>query len=437
MRERWVTLVCALGALALFLAMFLHGNGVGSRRGSVPGPTSEERRGNGYRGAMMWLDEAGVRTISVRERFDLWLAKHSGAAPTGNLLIITLPVETLFRTEELRPLETWVRAGNTLLVMAALDDQPDWAFALGRPVAGDLSVLTGLEVDAAGPAVGGHAAPGGESAMVVGQSGAADVGERIAATARAFAKPREVALAPNGAQAYFSGVNAATALSDYPAQTWAVRVPYDGFVLSLAHVPATGQGVLWTRTLGGGRIIVSGLGSLFTNRALGLADNARLLADIVGVAVAPKGAVLFDDLHQGLSAAYDSAKLYSDSRLYVTVGILALVWLCWVLGSTQLHLPGSRVSAPREAELVQVTGRFLARVLAPSAGALGLFEHFFRHLGRDKDTPPWDLLEGHPEVAAAEIRQLRRWYADARAARTVPLRDLHNLLVKIDRQWVA
>jgi hypothetical protein len=176
---------------------------------------------------------------------------------------------------------------------------------------------------------------------------------------------------------------------------------------------------------------------LFTNRALGLADNAKLLANIVGVTVGPKGAVLFDDLHQGLSAAYDPAKLYSDSRLYATVGILAAVWLCWVLGSTQLRLRGLRVSVPREAELVQVTGSFLSRVLTVDAGALGLFEHFFRRLGYDKGSPPWDVLEGRSGVAMAEIRQLQRWYADARAARAVPLVDLHNLLVKIDRQWTA
>ena len=71
---------------------------------SVPSPTSEERRGNGYHGAMMWLDEEAVRTVSVRERFDQWLGKPPGTAATGNLLIVTLPVETAFRTEELRPL---------------------------------------------------------------------------------------------------------------------------------------------------------------------------------------------------------------------------------------------------------------------------------------------------------------------------------------------
>jgi hypothetical protein len=431
-KERWVTLVCALGALALFLAMFLRGNDVGNRRGNVPSPTSEERRGNGYHGAMIWLDEVQVRTVSVRERFDQWLAKHPGVAPSGNLLIVTLPVETPFRTEELRPLESWVRAGNTLLVMAALDDQPDWAFALGRPVAGDLSLLTGLEIEVAG----GRASADAQGASAQGQT-SAEVGERIAATAQAFAQPRKVALVPNGAHEYFSGVGAAVALSDYPSQTWVVKVPYDGFVLEMAHERATGQGALWTRSLGAGRIMVSGLGSLFTNRALGLADNAKLLANIVGVTVGPKGAVLFDDLHQGLSAAYDPAKLYSDSRLYATLGILVAVWLCWVLGSTQLRLPGTRASVPREAELVQVTGSFLARVLSADAGAMGLFEHFFRRLGRDKGAPPWDLLEARSGVTAAEIRQLQRWYADAKAARAVPLKDLHNLIVKIDGQWTA
>jgi len=157
---------------------------------------------------------------------------------------------------------------------------------------------------------------------------------------------------PNGPHPYFEGVRTAVALSDYPWQAWAAKIPYDGFVFSLAHERETGEGVLWSRSLGNGRVIVSGLGSLFTNRALGLADNARLLANIVGATVGPRGAVLFDDLHQGLGTAYDPAKFYSDRRLYETIGILAALWLCWVLGSTRLPLPALRGPAPREAELV-------------------------------------------------------------------------------------
>jgi hypothetical protein len=182
---------------------------------------------------------------------------------------------------------------------------------------------------------------------------------------------------------------------------------------------------------------------LFTNRALGLADNARLLANIVEATVGPRGAVLFDDLHQGLGAAYDPAKFYSDRRLYETIGILAALWLCWVLGSTRLQLPAPRGPVPREAELVQATGGFLARVLTPAAGALGLFEHFFRRVrervpaGRGMANPPWALLEDHPRVTTVELRQLQGWYADARAGRRVPLDRLHNLIQKIHRHITA
>src|SRR2546430_10180775 len=106
-----------------------------------------------------------------------------------------------------------------------------------------------------------------------------------------------------------------------------------------------------------GTVIVSGFGSLFGNRALGLADNARLLADIVTATVRPKGAVLFDDEHQGLAAAYDPAKFYNDPRLYGTIGVLAAVWLRWVLGGTRPRGAGGRGAGPRGGGTGRGTGR--------------------------------------------------------------------------------
>jgi hypothetical protein len=47
------------------------------------------------------------------------------------------------------------------------------------------------------------------------------------------------------------------------------------------------------------------------------------------------------------------------------------------------------------------------------------------------------LLEVHPGVTPAELRQLRDWYEDARASRRVPLVRLHNLIRKIDGQITA
>jgi hypothetical protein len=422
MRERLITLVCALGSLLLFAALFVRGEGLDSRRVALP--TTIERHGNGLAGAISWLEAEGIRTISLRERFDT-LAKRRDLPRAGNLLIVTVPVATPFRVQEAGAVDHWIRAGNTLLVLAALSDTPDWGRG-GPSIHNDLQLLTGLDFEAVSRAVGS-------------QNAAA----RMIEASRELAQPQRGTLVPNRPHPYLRGVQSVVAWSDYPPQAWTVRVPRDGFVLSLAHQSETGEGVLWVRPVGSGTIIVSGFGSLFSNRALAVADNARLLANIVGATVRSDGAVLFDDEHQGLAAAYDPAKFYNDPRLYGTIGVLAAVWLIWVLGSTRLRLPATRMPAPREAQLVRATGGFLARVLRPAAAARRMFEHFFRrlsartHRGAQGEGLPWEWLEHHPRLARADVQQLKDWYAQAYSDQRVPLTALHNLIVRTERQLAA
>ncbi|HEY8508139.1 MAG TPA: DUF4350 domain-containing protein, partial [Steroidobacteraceae bacterium] len=392
MRERLITLLCAMGALLLFAAMFVRRDAGFDARGEIPRPTTVERRGNGYHAAMAWLDAEGIRTVSLRQRFET-LPEREDLPPKGNLLIVTLPAVTQFRTEEFLPLDRWIRAGNTLLVLAALSDNPDWAFAQGGLASGDLNVLTGLEFETVRARQARLKSRGAASEKKDERRG----DEEFRNIARAFGEPQRSTLVPNRPHAFFSGVNEVVALSDYSTQPWSVRVPYEGFVLALARQRETGEGVFWTRPLGSGRIIVSGMGSVFTNRALGLADNAKLLANIVAATVGEKGVVLFDDVHQGLGATYDPSKFYTDRRLYLTIAILLGVWFVWVLGSTRLRAPVSRIPTPREAELVRAAGAFLSRALPKGAGAQRLVENFFQRLnertGRPPGSTPWELLE--------------------------------------------
>jgi hypothetical protein len=149
--------------------------------------------------------------------------------------------------------------------------------------------------------------------------------------------------------------------------------------------------------------------------------------------------VLFDDEHQGLTAAYDPAKFYRDPRLYATLGVLVAVWLTWVVGGTRLRLPAGEPRAPREVELVRVTGGFLARVLRPAAAARRMFELFFARLGvqssRGRDAgPAWGWLEASPRLTPGELRQLKEWYAAAYLDQRVPLVRLHNLIVQTERR---
>src|SRR5262249_1556308 len=111
-------------------------------------------------------------------------------------------------------------------------------------------------------------------------------------------------------------------------------------------------------------------------------------------------------------------------------------------GSTKLRAPVTNVSAPREAELIRAAGGLFARALTSHAGARRLFENFFARVSaragdRRDDAVPWDVLERSPRVARADIEQLKSWYAEAHSARRVPLQQLQNLLVRIDRQMAA
>lgn len=408
MKERLVTLACALGALALFYVMFLGTSRPSDPDRGVARPTSLERRGNGYFGASEWLSRSGVRVVSLRERFTALGGEGLALAPQGNLLVVTLPGPEGFRTEELQPLDRWLRAGNTLLVLAALDDRPDWAQASGAVSTDDLAALTGLSLQATGRAA-----------------------------ARRHAAPARIALLPNRGHAYFDGVRSAVALSDLPAASWVARVPYGTFFLALAHRGDDRNDALWTRRLGAGRIVVSGFASLFTNRALGLEDNARLFANVVAANVAPEGAVIFDDLRQGVAAGYDPQRFYADPRLYRTIAILFALWLAWVLGGTRLRTPVAARRAPRETDLLRAAGEYLARVLPAHAAARALYRRFFDGvrarlaLPRNGE-PTWEWLERHPRLAPQELARLKAGYAAAHGSGRVRLTALHDLLLHID-----
>lgn len=444
MRERVTTLACALGALFVFSTLFFHG---GALSAPISQPTTAERADNGLLGAARWLEAEGVRTLALRERFGA-LQQRRGLATRGNLLIVSLPAATNFRSDELVALDRWIRDGNTLLVLAALRDRPAWA-RFPFVMQNDLQLLTGLNLALdVERSRDGKARPPQDGAPRAARTAPAHPtaearrrhDQQLARISTQLGAPERSTLAPNRAHAYFAGVAEAVAFSDYAPLGASVALPRDGFALSLAHDGGTGEDAFWVRTDGAGTIIVSGFGSLFANRALGLADNARLLANVIGATVASDGTVVFDDEHQGLSDAYDPAKFYRDSRLYATLAVIALVWLTWVLGGTQLHAPLRRAPAPREVELVRTTGLFLARVLRPAAAARRMFEQFLQRMGDAvgrngaDEARLWEWLEGHPRLARPDVQQLRAWHARSAANRRVPLIRLHNLIVRTERQ---
>ena len=142
MRARLRAVALALAALSL-----LYGISVGSAPGEAEAtrPTSVEPGAGGYSALREWLASARIRTASLRGDYDQ-LASLTRDYPTGNVLLVTLPGTSALLDRDIVPLHLWVRAGNTLIVSAALCDAPDWARGPQlRALADDIGMLTGLE----------------------------------------------------------------------------------------------------------------------------------------------------------------------------------------------------------------------------------------------------------------------------------------------------
>src|ERR1044071_8707161 len=124
MKDRLITLALAVGALVAFYVLFAPKPELPQER--VTRPISIEAGPNGYLGLERWLVGAKIPVISLRDRYSA-LSALTPAAKTGNLLITTAPHMYPLRGSETQPLQDWITAGNTLLVVAGLSDTPEWS----------------------------------------------------------------------------------------------------------------------------------------------------------------------------------------------------------------------------------------------------------------------------------------------------------------------
>ena len=452
MRERLISLLLAIAALVTFHALWVRPSAGFDPDADTARPTTSERQGNGYAALFDWLQASEVRVRSLRERYTA--LDELDLPARGNLLVLTLPAVDVFRHEEYAALDAWVRRGNTLMIVAALLDQPGWAARRASGAVAEIESLTGLEFETAvsrqqrlDETPLSQRVHEEDERDARGEGGEEDrqVDGAIALKPAddALEVPDSIVLTTTGPHVLVRDVATLHLDTDYAGGDWSLRIPYDSFVLALART-AKGEGALFEQRLGAGRVLVSAGGSLFTNRALGEADNAKLFANLVSGYVAANGVVLFDDLRQGVSASYNPARFYRDPRLFKTLFILIALWLVWVVGSTRLRAPVTARHDPSEADLVRHAGGLIARTVAPHHTALRLFDRFFTGVARSVrgstgavDTERgelWQWLERHAAILPQELDQLKTWYAAAHAERKVPLVPLQNLLDTLARK---
>jgi hypothetical protein len=409
MRERWITLLLAAGALAAFYALFFPKPQPREALGALP--LSTDAGPDGYLALWRWLGEERIPRLSLRLRYDR--LSGSLARPTGNLLLVTMPQRVATRAAELTALEDWVARGNTLLIAAALDDEPAWAFGAPDPLmAKRLERITGLRFSA--------------------RKGASAVLHALTAG--------RIEVRPRGDFPLLHEVRHLSAATDF-SRSWRAPTVDERLPLELASRSDDGDPVLWLERHGAGQIILCALAGPFTNAGAVHGDNARLLANIIGWSRGAGGAVIFDDAHQGLTAYYDARAFFADPRLHATLGWIALLWLVFVLGPQPLRLGRREWQPLDESAYVEAGARYLAAVVRPPEAAQQLIEDFLdwlrsrlrheRHEARDAPGAVWRWLEAQPATSAAERRELQACYARACAGERVDLTRLQNLLAQL------
>jgi Domain of unknown function (DUF4350) len=418
-KQRAVTLVLALAALALFYAL-LFPRPIAMLQ-PASSPLTTDSGDDGLLAVWRWLQAESIPVISLRSRYDR-LESVAGAdtgAGGGNVLISVIPHRLAARAQEWQPLSHWIEQGNTLVVMAALDDTPRWTLGSESDVLNALQSATHLKFQV-------QPVPRDKKSQA----------QQVRDGLSALLGPAIIPIIPLGTHPLTAEVHNLRAESELPAARWRLQSSDGVLPLALAQRADNLDPVLWISRHGQGQVIVFAVASAFANRQIALANNARLLSNIISWSRAPAGRVLFDDAHQGLVDFYDPQAFYRDPRLHRTLLWSVLLWLAFVLGPVRLPSAYSPWRPVDETALMDASGRFFSAAVAPLEAARRLFENFFDQLRHrlawpENGEPLWDWLDAQASFSERERMLLHDFYARVYAGERVDLARLHNLLSEL------
>lgn len=393
-------------ALALAALLLLYGLAFGDQAGRTEDsrPLSTEPGPAGYSALRDWWASSGVRLLSLRDDYPQ-LERLTRDHPTGNLLVVTLPGTQRLSGRDLLPLNRWVRSGNSMLVLAAICDSPEWAPPARPPdFAGDVAMLASIELPPA-----------------------------QADASRFLTTPEAARWLPTGLHPLSAGAASVESLSDRSVGPCEAAPSPGRGALAVLRSGDGARGGAWLMPRGEGWVLVMATATPFSNRALGRAGNARFAADILRELVSPSGAVIFDDGLQGAPRPYDLRRLLADPRMHASLLALLALWLAWVAGGTRLRAPVPAPHPPGQAALVAAEGRLLARAVEPREAARARMASFIAQLPEAARASPESWLAGRPGVAAEDAAQLGALRRRLEAGGAVPLDPLHDLLTRLRR----
>lgn len=427
MKDRLLTL--AGGLLALYLVVVLLTPQTTPDFSSYPRSNDSGRHGLSI--LYHWLQRENIRTLSLRKRFDE-LLNDPGLPERGNLLIMHLPLYRQLRDNETGWLRSWLAQGNTLLLLAAHSDYPEWAAIRDfEDLAYRFTVLSDL----------GFNIEQAEAEQPADENAADKEKDAEVSVFNPFNPPgpatqTDFSLVANHDSPLLQGV-ASVEVSGQPYAAHAYRlVGREDYrsVLPLLDETGTNSPALWQARIGQGTVFVSRFGSLLGNDTLTRADNAQLVMNLVQLTRGDAGSVILDDVHQGLSEIYDPDAFYEDPRLHNTLWFLFGIWLLYLVGhSNRIAPPPAATLHMHAVDFVRAVGGLFARRLSRHSAAQAMFKHFFNDIRVQygliqNGEPTWEILERAPRVPETDLHKLRQYY-HARDNHAPKLAPLHNLLL--------
>ena len=414
MNDRLVTLAGALGSL-LVLVLLLYQPAATSPHTR---PLTTEAGANGYLGLVRWLESQSpaVPVVSLRERFDMLpdsFPTPVSAYGRGHVLLVTYPFTTPADAREIDTLHRWLAAGNTMLVLAALNETPAWADGAYHDFISALEALTDMRFVAVND----------------------EEGEQLTVGDFTTIKAHPLTYTASAEHPLMAGVATLAGETDLATAFWN---PARGAALRLATVDGFDAGAAWQASHGNGFIIVSGSATLLSNRLLASGDNARWFSNVLAHHLAPDGQVIFAEFHQGLSDVYDPAAFFGDTRLHTTLLFALTFWLIYIVGSSgRLGRYQPPVTTPRQRDLVVAIGHFLQRKLSQQASGKLLVDNWLAQLtaaGKlPPDEDPWVVLRTMPLIDQQTLKRVEHAYAELGKGRRIKLRELHNTLRALRR----
>jgi hypothetical protein len=334
-----------------------------------------------------------------------------------------LPYYTPAREGEISNLKAWIDRGNTLLVLASLNDTSDWSFAARTDFINDLYTLTDTWFSA--------------ETLVEDQDGDDETfdPEYLNLFDDETGEQRYDIL-PSSNHPLMRNVDVMMAVSDRITSIWvpSVRSAESDLLLELATMADTDTPMIWQRKFGEGQIVIVGSGTALSNRIVADTDNHAFVANVVADHLAADGRFIFDDMHQGLSSLYDPDAFFGDSRLQATIWFVLLFWLLYIVGSSnRLLSPRSGKNPLQQADFLHAVGSFISNHASRSEAGLWMYRSWFNDVRRHmhlpvNGDPVWDELAAFRTLDPALLDRLRRQHRKLVDGRKLDPVDVHNTI---------